>query len=526
MKNTTIFCRKSALNLFFILFLLSVNNTAAQSVPVYATSISSQDHVDFSSNAIDGNLTTRARIRASSGIALGIGDYDGHVELEFPSLLPANTTSFVKIQTDDNLLPAILGGSLGGLLSDVLGGVLIGNQEFTVQAKNNNSIVLFGNSQTISEFSTPRLRVVVNGAGDYFLALTPSQAYNRIRLTNRLGSLVGLNNTKRLDVYEAFYIGTPDPCGGASYTSFDGSGLSLDLLGLGGAGVANPQNVIDANPNNFSRLSLGILNVAGSIEQTVYFDDLSASTDQFFIRMKIDPSLLTLGVVNNIQVIAYNGPDLVQTVNLNSLLNLDLLTLLQGNQVARIRFSPGSPVSRITVRYNSLLNVQLTQSLDLYGIVRAPANPTITDSFTSNPVICAGSTASLIAQTVAGTELNWYSQAQGGTILATTTSGQPFVTGILNADTSYYVSARKIGCTEESLRIRINVDVIALPTATSINIANELNACNGSVVLAPTASNGGTAFRYYKDQAKTRKSQQDIREMPALLTQKITPPEL
>ncbi len=397
MEIFTTFLRRTTVRYFFTIGLfLSLQNIHAQSIPVYATAISGQDHVDFSGNSIDGNLSTRARIRASSGIALGIGDYNGYLELQFPTELPANTTSFVKIQTDDNLLPALLGGNLGGLLSNVLGSVLIGNQEFTVQAKQGTNVVLQGNSQTISDFSTSRLRIVINANNDYFIAITPSQAYNRIRITNRLGSLIGLNNTKRLDVYEAFYIGTPDVCGSASYTSFDGNGLNLDLLNLGNAGVTNPHFVIDANQNNFSRLSLGILGVAASIEQTVYFDGLSQTTDQFFIRLRVDPALLAVGVANNIQVVASNGPNTVQTVNLNSLLNLDVLALLQANQVATIRFAPGVPVNRITVRYNSLLNVQLTQSLDLYSVRRAPANPAITDAFTLNPMICAGTTASLL----------------------------------------------------------------------------------------------------------------------------------
>ncbi|WP_284652232.1 Ig-like domain-containing protein [Flavobacterium terrisoli] len=476
----------------------------AQSLPVYATTITSQDNVDFSANATDGDLSTRARIRASSGIAIGIGAYSGHLELKFDSVLPANTTSYFKIQTDDNILPSLLGGSLGGLLADVGGVLLIGNQEFTVEAKNGSTSVLLGHSQIINDFAFQRLKIVVNANNEYFIALTPSQSYDRIRLTNRVGSLIGLGNTKRLDVYEAFYIGTPDTCGLASYTSYSGSGLNLDLLGLGGAGVSNPQHVLDANTSNYSRLSLGILAVAASVEQTVYYDGLSQPTDQFFIRMKVDPSLLALGVANNIQIMAENGPTHVMTVNLNSLLNLDLLTLLQGNQIATIPFSPNAPANRITVRYNSLLNVQLTQSLDLFEIYRAPAAPTITDLFTQNPTICSGSTASLVAETGAGTELNWYSQATGGASLATSNSGQPFVTPVLTQNTSYYVSAKRIGCPEESRRIKVTVTVINLPVAADITIPDTLEACNGVIVLSPSSSIGGATFRYYKDQLKTQ----------------------
>ncbi|MGV3696831.1 Ig-like domain-containing protein [Flavobacterium sp.] len=488
----------------FFKALLFQQNCNAQSVPIYASSIVSQSNVDTPADAVDGNLSTRARVRASSGIAIGIGAYSGNLEIEFPNTIPANTTSFVRIQTDDNLLPALLSGSLGNLLSNVLGTALIGNQEFTVEAKNGNTVVLSGRSQLVNDFSSSRLRIVVNAANEYFIALTPSQPYKSIKLTNRVGSLIGLGNTKRLDVYEAFYIGTPDLCGGASYTSFDGSGLSLDLLGLGGAGVTNPHYVLDSNPNNFSRLSMGILGVAASIEQTVYFDGASQPTDQFFVKLKVDPSLLAVGVANNIHIVAANGPNVVQTANLNSLLNLDLLTLLQGNQVVSIPFSPNATVNRITVRYNSLLNVQLTQSLDLYGITRGPAQPVITDAFTLNPMICAGATASLVAQTGTGTELVWYSQPQGGSPLATLNSGQPFVTPALTQNTSYYVAAKRTGCPEESLRLKVDITVIDVPTAGDISIPTNINACNGSTVLSPISSIGGATFRYYKDQLKTQ----------------------
>lgn len=498
-------CKRLRISYFVICFLVfALQKLDAQSLPVHATTISSQDNVDSPANATDSNLSTRARIRASSGIAIGIGAYSGHLELKFDSVLPANTTSYVKIQTDDNILPSLLGGSLGGLLSGVGGVLLVGNQEFTVEARNGATPILSGSTQVSNDFASSRLKIVVNANNEYFISLTPSQSYDRIRLTNRVGSLVGLGNTKRLDVYGAFYIGTPDPCGLPSYTSYSGSGLNLDLLGLGGAGVSNPGNVLDANPNNFSRLSLGILAVAASVEQTVYYDGLSQPTDQFFIRMKVDASLLALGVANNIQIIAENGQTNVATVNLNSLLNLDLLTLLQGNQVAAIPFSPNAPVNKITVRYNSLLNAQLTQSLDLYGVTRTPAMPTITDLFTQNPRICSGSTASLIAQTGAGTELKWYSQPIGGTALATLNSGQPFITPSLNQTTSYYVSAKRLGCPEESMRVKVTVTVINLPTAADIIIPNALQACNGVIVLSPSSSIGGAVFRYYKDQLKTQ----------------------
>ena len=490
--------------LSFLLPVVFVQRAAAQSVRTYTETISSQSNSDNTTGAVDENLSTFARVRASSGLALGIGAYNGHIELSYDTTLPANTTSYVKIRTDDNLLPALLGGSLGGVLSNVLGGVLIGNQEFTVQARNNGTVVLQGDSQDLGEFATNRLRIVTDESGDFFIAITPSQPYNRIRLSNRIGSLLGLFNTRNLDVYEAFYISSADNCGQPSFTSFSGSGISLDLLQVAGAGVDDPENAIDDSTTNYSQLSLGILAVSASIEQTVYFDGISNPNDQFNIRLRLSPSLLEVGLANNIQIIAQNGPTTVQTLTLGSLLNPEVLGLIQGNQIVTIPFQTSSPANRITVRITSLLNVQLQQSIDLFGITRVPRIPVITDAFTLAPRICAGSTASLVATTATNYELHWFSTATGGTPLAVTASGQPFVTPVLSADTSYYVAAVRMGCPEESSRVLINVDVVPLPSAADIDIVSPLSACQGNITLTPLTSLENAVIRYYTNQNMTQ----------------------
>ncbi|MFN7013116.1 MAG: gliding motility-associated C-terminal domain-containing protein, partial [Bacteroidia bacterium] len=489
-------CKNKIVICLFFVFLIG-QNVQSQNL-VFANTISSDSYVTDSNLAIDADLTTRARVRANSGIALGIGAYNGHIELEFPTILPANTTTYVKIETEDNLLDVLLGGQLGGILSDVLGVVLFGNQEFTVQAKNNSTVVLEGNSQVNYDFAGPRLKVITDGLNNKYLMITPSQAYNRIRITDRIGSLIGLGNTKDLWVYGAFYYNPPSDCGLATYTSYSGSGLSLDLLTLGGAGVQNPNHVIDNDLNTYSRLSLGVIAVAGSIEQTVYFQGLSNSTDSFIVRLKVDPALLALGLANNIEIIAYNGPNIVQTVDLLSLLNLDLLAILQGSQIASIPFTPNQPVDRVTVRYTALLNVQLTQSLDLYDIVRVPKSPTI-DVASQNTTICSGNTASLIAYSDPTTlEINWYDADANGNLLGTTLSGEAFTTSVINTTTTFYVASSRANCPEESLRVPVIVNVNQSPIATDINVAgNVSDICAIQPIVLTPSSTVSSVFNWY-----------------------------
>ncbi|MFD2603152.1 immunoglobulin domain-containing protein [Flavobacterium suzhouense] len=458
---------------------------------VYASSATSfqSDNVPQS---YDQNMTTAAQVRASTGILVGVGQYSGYVELQYPGLVPANTTSYVKITTDDNLLPSLLGGSLGGLLANVLGAVLIGNQEFTVEAKNNTTVVLDGDSNVAGDFAGDRLRIVINAAGEYFVAITPASAYNRIRLTNRVGSLLGLNNVKTLNVFEAFYDSAPANCGSPAFTSFSGSGITLDALQLGSAGVQNPQFAIDANTTNFSVLSLGLLGVGSTISQTVYFEGLSGATDQFNVRLRAVGTLLDLNLANNVNIMSYNGGTQVTNQTLSSLLTLNLLNM-QGGVITTIPINPGAPVDRIVVSFNSLVGASVAQNLEFYGVTRTVAPPTITPPVGGSYFACSGGTASLIATTAAGNELRWYTTATGGTA-TTLASGAPYVTAALTATTTFYVAAAKIGCPEESSRVAVPVTVTTVATPTTNNASQQFCSFASPTVASLQVNEPGVTF--------------------------------
>ena len=492
--------------LFVPIFLILGQSEVFAQTKVFATTVSNRNHTTDFENAVDSDLQTKAVIRANTGTALGIGAYSGQLELKFPATVSANTTSYVKIDADDNLFLALLGGNLGHLIDDILGTVLIGNQEFSIQVLNGTTELLSANSQIDGDFAKPNIRLVVNALNEYFIAVTPNQAYDKIKITNRIGSVLGLNNTKRLNVYGAFYNSSPNECGQAAYTSYDGYGLNLDALNIGGIGVTHPEYAIDANLDNFSELSMGILSAAGSISQTIYFEGLSNINDNYNIRLKLDPSLLTVGVANSIHIIAKNGTNEVANISLSSLLNADLLTLLQGNRIAKIPFSPESKIDRITIKYVSLLNVNLTQRLDFYGIEKSPELPTIA-SVNLNQTACMGSTANLVATSNdASLELRWYEELESENPLAIHSTGEAFATPEIQGDHTYYVAAGKPGCTIESARVAVHITALATPSSDDILIrGNEAPFCSSSlVVLTPESSEKGI-FSWYFDANKTLK---------------------
>ncbi|MCK0132656.1 Ig-like domain-containing protein, partial [Flavobacteriaceae bacterium F08102] len=470
----------------------------------YAQVIVDQNHTIDQENAVDGDLSTRALVRASSGDLFGFGAYTGHLELAFNQNIAAHTTTYIKIDADENILTALLGGSLGNLIADVTGHLLIGNQEFRVQAFSGTTPVLTVNSQVDGDFAQERARIVVNANNEYFIALTPNQSYNRIKLTNRLGSVIGFGNTKELGVYGAYVSTSPDPCSPAAYTSYSGEGLNIDVLNTGDVGVSNPQFVLDSESSNYARMSMGIASVASSIEQTVYFEGTSNATDTYSIRLKLDPSLLTAGIANAIHFIAKNGANEVARTTLAGLLNTDLLTLLQGNFIVDIPFSPGVPADRITIEYGALANVNLTQRLDLYNINRVPALPVVASN-SLNVETCIGSAASLVA-TAMETDLmlNWYASKEAITPIATVASGESFTTPPIFEDTIFYVASVKTGCVEESVRIAVPVKALSNPVSTDITIDGIENSyCeNSTVILQPTSTINGS-FSWFFDENKT-----------------------
>ncbi|SMP36074.1 DUF7507 domain-containing protein, partial [Algoriphagus winogradskyi] len=392
---------------FFIYSLIAVCFLAeayaqTKQFPTIATEISDDDRscglfclestVQDKNNALSDD-NQFARLYGSPGFLAGLGAYEGSLELQFPSTLPAETWSYVRIGADESLLQALLGGSLGELLSDVLGSVLLGNQEIEIQARTSGGAVL---SRTSTQgFNTDRVRLVQDETGDYFLAIKPGAAYDRIRLTNRSTALAGLGSEYTLDVYNAFYLDGADACGEFRFTSFDGEGISLDLLG---AGVDNAENAIDSDLNSYSEISIGTLGVGASMFQSVYYKTPSAPEDYFKVKLGVaNAGVLTADLIGGIEVRAYNGSNLVFIQKLSGgLINgLDVLGLLQSGSTVTLPFGPGVAFDRVTVGYTSVvsLNALSNSPIRLYDVQRFGAAcpdpdpiplPTATEPMLSN----------------------------------------------------------------------------------------------------------------------------------------------
>src|SRR5690606_18645736 len=96
--------------------------------------------VDPENAILDNN--SYAQLVASPGLLVGLGSFEGVIELKFPKTLDADTWSYVRIAGDNTLFGALLGGSLGQALGVVLDAVILGGQEITIDARLGGNSVL------------------------------------------------------------------------------------------------------------------------------------------------------------------------------------------------------------------------------------------------------------------------------------------------------------------------------------------------------------------------------------------------
>ncbi|MCT8340295.1 gliding motility-associated C-terminal domain-containing protein [Flavobacteriaceae bacterium TK19130] len=438
--------------LISLLLLVGATSTMMAQDATYASQVTFEDHVDNATNAV-GNTPDFATLNSYGGIAIGIGQFSGELELAFPEEIPANTTTYIRIDLDSDVLNALLGGSLGDLLADILGTVVLGDHYIDVEARDGSNTVLSRSSSL--PLNDGRLRIVQDGQQNFYIAITPDQPYDRIYIEDNTDALL-LGTTNSMNVYSAFYY-TDNQCAiNPLYTDYDGSGITLDLLNIGGAGVTNPHHVIDNDTTNFSEISLGVVGVAASIEQNVYFANQYQPSDSLEIKLSTNPTLVNLGLLNNVEVIAYDGTNEVFSESIQTFLTADLLTLLQNGETATIPIGPNTVFDRVTVRLSSLLNVNIAQSLDLYGItVMAPPAPTTEND---SQIFCEVNDPSVEDLQTNETNVLWYPTE---VVITPLDPSDPLVDG-----ETYYATQIIDGC-ESSARLAVSVTINDTPTPTT-----------------------------------------------------------
>ncbi|RZK41935.1 MAG: gliding motility-associated C-terminal domain-containing protein [Pedobacter sp.] len=474
---------------FYLIFALLITLTFSKSYAqrVYANeAIVKSPQVENPNNAASSNGSA-ATVKSYGGLLLGAGKYSGELELKFPGTVPANRTTYIRIDFDPDVLNALLGGNLGSALANLVGSLVLGNHYFEAGARNGANTVLSGVSS--GPFSSANLRVVSDAQGAFYIAITPSQPYDRIYVKdNTAAALFGTFN--EMQVFNAFH-NAGGACDAAFATDYDGTGLTASLLGIGKAGVANMEYAIDNNPETASEVGLGVIGVAGTISQNIYFDVPSKATDEVAIKLQLQPNLINVGLLNSIQIQTYRGANGVSSHTAASLLDVDLLGLLTSGRPATVRFIPGQSFDRVSISVTSLVGVSTAQNINIFSVTRnIHARPTVAAAGLS---ACTGNTTTLTATPNGGTSLAWFANPHGGTALA---NGNTYITPVLTANRTYYIEVTKDGCTDPD---RTPVNVVVSPAPPIPTVAATATTCAGAgAILAVTSPDPTITYRWYE----------------------------
>jgi len=380
---------------------LVTNPTATEGpfdVPNCDATLEDFENVDFAQNAVDGNNETFATLFANNGSLLGSPAADGMIEMELPETLPAFKTSYVRINFDEEVLDRLVGGSLGKLVADI-GGLALGNHFFEVEARNDTTTVLERSSS--DAFENPSsdddgvITLVQDNIGRYYLAITPSSPYNRVRITNRVSSLLPTGETRTMDVYNLCYETGLDRCFPANFTSYEGGGLNLGVAIGNEAGVTNPYRAISSNSSEYSEISLGTAGVVASVFQTIYFTQPSEVGDMVRVRLQTEPSsALSLDVIGQYRVEFYNGSELVDSYTMQQGLinNIDLLALFNSGGIFNLEYVPTGVFDRVKIGIQSTVALGVaTPPMRLYNVKRISEDcPEIETPSPFDSPVCAG----------------------------------------------------------------------------------------------------------------------------------------
>ncbi|SDH58443.1 COG1361 family protein [Myroides phaeus] len=337
-----------------------------------ATSIIDFENVDFATNAIDGNNETYASLIASAGSLLSSLPAHGMIQMGYDTTVPAYTTSYIRIDSQDEVLEKLLGGTLGKALDAVVG-ALIGDSYFEVEAYNGSTSVAKTTSQNGFAGTTGgKMTVVQDKMGRYYLAVTPNSSYNSIKVTNKVSSIPN-GETRTLKVYNMCReIGT-DACFAPQFTSYDQKGVTLSLGKLGEAGAKDPYKAISDNSSEYSEISTGLITLGGSVGQMVYFNTPSQIGDELQVRLQLDPtSLASINLIGSYKVKTYLGDKEQETFGLQQGLvnNLDLLSLFKSGGIQTLKFDTRKTFDRVEINAFAGVNVSVTPAIRLYGVKR------------------------------------------------------------------------------------------------------------------------------------------------------------
>lgn len=430
--------------------------------------------------ASDANTATHATLTSVVGL-LGLGS--SYIDLKFPNNIPAGTPITVKLGTEFSLLSVLSATSIYGT---------------NINSSNNSSIA--------SDVYMPDASILglVNGANEYEVTFVPRRnnanvSVNGVRIV--LGGLLNLG--LNIKVFEAYYkVDNLNPtCANEIVDVLSGArGNGLDLL-TATIGVNNPRNFMDADPNSFTNMFVGV-GVAGDSYLAPVFYASSVGTDIIEIELQNPNGLLSLGVLNGLSYRRFNGDSPVEnlkTVDMN-LIGLTLLGSPGNRQILRIDDPVLSSWDKLELRLGGLVNV--LGSLNVYKIERKP-KVSLMQIDPANYSVCRGTTIQLNQGYC--TDYKWYSTPTGTSGELSNTSSYTIPADLAFGEHTFYVQAVRNGC-EIMAREAVVINVIDQPDADDITVDATITAdCDNNASITPSNTTfNNEIYKFYTDQNRAQ----------------------
>lgn len=341
--------------------------------PTCISQLIDSDNADNVQNLFDEDFDSYATLKSGAGSLLGLNDYQGYVEMGYDQTMEAETTSYIRIDFDDGILDALVSGSLGDFAGDLLDNVVLGDHYFEVEVKQDGDVVLEGSSKEANAGGNERIRVVQDAQGRYYIAVTPEDDYNAVRITDHTNSALGLlSEPNTMNVYGMCTEMEEDACQAAFATSYEYSGLNLGVDAVGSAGVTNPEYVLDDNTQHYSEISNGTLGAGASTKQWIFFNTVSDADDVVMVSFETEQGGADLDLLGGLQVIAYKGEEPVDTLDWqNGIVNgVNVLDQIDNNQLVEVPYQPGEKFDRISVGIKTLVQASVFPPIHLYKVER------------------------------------------------------------------------------------------------------------------------------------------------------------
>lgn len=414
------------------------------------------------SYSVDGNAAT------ASTLDLGISNA-GYVQQTLYFTQPMNPGDSVLITVEAPGQPVS-----GSTSSNVSFSTLL------IDNPNNDDATLDVNSLNL-----------VDGTNKYVYVLRPVKPFDAVRIKlngGTAGALIQLN------IYEACVkIVEKESIFGAVSLRKCQTGATQDDNSSGLlASVLNPENVVDADPNNFSVLKVDAAAI-GYAEQIITFTNAGCKKDYVNVILEDPTGLMDAHMQGNISVLSYSPGG--ASNNDEKFIDRSNIKLADGTTRYVYKFLPGAAFKRIRVRLNGGQVAGLT-SVNLFEVLLVGIAPPQSKDTT----VCYGTPATLIATAPANARIDWFASETGGTPL---TTGSTYTTPPLTDTVTYYLQSTRIDTSNcpNLCRVPVTVNVrqmINIPVAPDTMVV-----CKGETTVVTPNLPGVAVFRFFPDTTST-----------------------